>query len=230
MCFCVTGVLRGRGGLGGCRRCGAGCGGWSSTRPNLSQRRASPSPPCVCPSSESFSMARLTDFSVLLLDTTAQVTGDQLVRCQLLIGPCSGSVFLRNCRNCIIHVAWYVNEAILVSCGRGLRWTHVSNWAPPCRSHPLELLSSEPQCATPAAELRGLHRDGVCPEPDRSGELPRTHDWRLLRGVLGPCGAVRAARSRSGEQPLEHRVRLLLAVGSGTRPDLDAPGCVLWTG
>jgi len=28
---------------------------------------------------------------------------DDLENCELFIGPCSGSVFIRTCKNCIVH-------------------------------------------------------------------------------------------------------------------------------
>ena len=36
---------------------------------------------------------------------TSQVTVDECTRCRILIGPCEGSVFVRNCADCTITVA-----------------------------------------------------------------------------------------------------------------------------
>ena len=42
---------------------------------------------------------------ICTLGRTSQVTVDECVRCRILIGPCEGSVFVRNCTDCTITVA-----------------------------------------------------------------------------------------------------------------------------
>lgn len=49
-----------------------------------------------------FSLDTLEDCTVYLLDTISQVTGDKLKNCRLHFGPTEGSIFLRDCQNCVI--------------------------------------------------------------------------------------------------------------------------------
>jgi hypothetical protein len=54
---------------------------------------------------QAFNLSRLTDCEVQLLDHSDQVLADYLQGCRVFIGPSAGSVFLRNCENCVITIA-----------------------------------------------------------------------------------------------------------------------------
>lgn len=54
---------------------------------------------------QAFSLSRLIDCEVQLLDHSDQILADYLENCRIFIGPSAGSVFLRNCINCSITVA-----------------------------------------------------------------------------------------------------------------------------
>jgi hypothetical protein len=47
-----------------------------------------------------FNLEDLTDCTVLLLDTCDQVIVHHLVNCRVFIGPCTGSIFIRECTGC----------------------------------------------------------------------------------------------------------------------------------
>ncbi|GMH35716.1 hypothetical protein BSKO_03584 [Bryopsis sp. KO-2023] len=53
----------------------------------------------------SFSVADLKDCSVYLLGFTQQVQVDDCDGCRIFIGPCDGSVFIRDCTDCVVSVA-----------------------------------------------------------------------------------------------------------------------------
>ncbi|KAJ9506211.1 hypothetical protein QJQ45_014617 [Haematococcus lacustris] len=52
-----------------------------------------------------FILDRLTDCEVYILDHTSQVQVDDCVNCRIFIGPCDGSVFARDCKDCVLCVA-----------------------------------------------------------------------------------------------------------------------------
>merc|ERR1711871_1540999 len=52
-----------------------------------------------------FELERLTNCEIELLDDMSQVTGDYLDSCTGFIGPSSESVFLRDCKDCILTIA-----------------------------------------------------------------------------------------------------------------------------
>ncbi|GLI61174.1 hypothetical protein VaNZ11_003463 [Volvox africanus] len=52
-----------------------------------------------------FMLDTLHDCEVYLLDHTSQVQIDDCINCKIFIGPTDGSVFLRDCRDCILCVA-----------------------------------------------------------------------------------------------------------------------------
>uniref|UniRef100_K3WZP0 C-CAP/cofactor C-like domain-containing protein n=1 Tax=Globisporangium ultimum (strain ATCC 200006 / CBS 805.95 / DAOM BR144) TaxID=431595 RepID=K3WZP0_GLOUD len=52
-----------------------------------------------------FDLSDLDACEVLLLDQCDQVQIDSLSNCRVFIGPCSESVFVRNCTNCVFTVA-----------------------------------------------------------------------------------------------------------------------------
>ncbi|GLE04457.1 hypothetical protein PINS_up013399 [Pythium insidiosum] len=52
-----------------------------------------------------FDLSDLDECEVLLLDQCDQVQVDNVTNSRLFIGPCSESVFVRNCSNCVITVA-----------------------------------------------------------------------------------------------------------------------------
>jgi hypothetical protein len=52
-----------------------------------------------------FELQRLTNCEIELLDDMNQVTGDYLDSCTGFIGPSSESVFLRDCKDCILTIA-----------------------------------------------------------------------------------------------------------------------------
>ncbi|CAG9466289.1 unnamed protein product [Pedinophyceae sp. YPF-701] len=47
----------------------------------------------------------LHDCTVHLLDTTSQVQIDDCVNCTFVIGPCAGSIFVRDCQSCTLSAA-----------------------------------------------------------------------------------------------------------------------------
>jgi hypothetical protein len=47
----------------------------------------------------------IDESEIYLFDHSAQITGDFINNSKLIIGPCAGSVFLRDCNNCTISVA-----------------------------------------------------------------------------------------------------------------------------
>lgn len=54
---------------------------------------------------QGFAMWNLQDCNVYILDHTAQVQVDDCINCNIVIGPCKGSVFFRDCTDCSVHVA-----------------------------------------------------------------------------------------------------------------------------
>ncbi|CAK4079406.1 unnamed protein product [Aphanomyces euteiches] len=52
-----------------------------------------------------FDLADLENCQVFLLDHCDQVQIDNLVNCRVYVGPCSESVFVRNCQNCFFTIA-----------------------------------------------------------------------------------------------------------------------------
>ena len=51
-----------------------------------------------------FVMERLNQCRVILADYGEQVTGDYLTNCRVFIGASAGSVFLRDCKNCVFTI------------------------------------------------------------------------------------------------------------------------------
>ena len=52
-----------------------------------------------------FMIKDLKDCVVQILDHTGQIQVDRCEGCTFLIGPVNTSIFVRDCRNCNIHVA-----------------------------------------------------------------------------------------------------------------------------
>lgn len=52
-----------------------------------------------------FVLEQLQDCVVYVLDHTSQVQVDDCVNCKIVIGPCSGSIFIRDCSDCEIVTA-----------------------------------------------------------------------------------------------------------------------------
>ena len=52
-----------------------------------------------------FEIYNCSDASLFVLDWTAQVTVDKCKNCFIFIGPCAGSLFLRDCTGCTVVVA-----------------------------------------------------------------------------------------------------------------------------
>lgn len=55
-----------------------------------------------------FDIGSVLECDVLVLDVTGQVHVDGAQRSRIFIGPCEGSVFIRDCSDCIFTVAWCV--------------------------------------------------------------------------------------------------------------------------
>ena len=53
---------------------------------------------------------------LLLLDVVGEVTLERLRGCQVFIGACRGSVFLRECHDCVVTAAWCVSGTMSFSC------------------------------------------------------------------------------------------------------------------
>jgi hypothetical protein len=51
-----------------------------------------------------FRVCNVKKSTLLLLDWTSQVFVDQCEDCTIVIGPVEGAVFIRDCKNCVIHV------------------------------------------------------------------------------------------------------------------------------
>ncbi|KAE9417534.1 hypothetical protein Angca_006823, partial [Angiostrongylus cantonensis] len=45
------------------------------------------------------------DTNIIVLDHTSTITVDDCTGCLIVLGPCAGSVFLRECRSCTVLVA-----------------------------------------------------------------------------------------------------------------------------
>lgn len=69
----------------------------------------------VCSCRQPFNISDLVDCEVLLCDHSDMVQVDRISGCKVLIGACCESVFLRNCKDCTITVAWYVGNTRLKS-------------------------------------------------------------------------------------------------------------------
>merc|ERR1712060_876233 len=54
---------------------------------------------------KAFAIRDLENCKVYIFDHTAQVTVDRCNGCTFIVGPIKGSIFLRNCDNCTVHVA-----------------------------------------------------------------------------------------------------------------------------
>lgn len=52
-----------------------------------------------------FVLDTLKDCEVYILDHTTQVQVDDCINCKIFIGPCDGSVFIRDCKDCTLNVA-----------------------------------------------------------------------------------------------------------------------------
>lgn len=52
-----------------------------------------------------FDIVNCKDCEILILDHCDQIQLDDLAGCKLFIGACSGSIFLRGCRDCQLTIA-----------------------------------------------------------------------------------------------------------------------------
>lgn len=49
---------------------------------------------------DNFDIRDCTDCDIFILDHTSQILIDRLKRCRIYIGPCTSSIFMRNCKDC----------------------------------------------------------------------------------------------------------------------------------
>ncbi|KAI9205187.1 tubulin binding cofactor C-domain-containing protein [Polychytrium aggregatum] len=61
--------------------------------------------PGSIPSGMPFSIEDCENSSLCIFDCTAQVTVDACISCFIFIGPCEGSIFIRECKDCVIVAA-----------------------------------------------------------------------------------------------------------------------------
>ena len=56
---------------------------------------------------QAFDVSETLECDVLVLDVAGQIHVDGAQRCRMFLGPCEGSVFIRDCSDCVFTVAWY---------------------------------------------------------------------------------------------------------------------------
>ncbi|RYE81887.1 MAG: hypothetical protein EOO65_06220 [Methanosarcinales archaeon] len=69
----------------------------------------------LCTCRQPFNMSDLVDCTARVCDHSDMTQLDRLTRCRVLIAAARESVFVRNCQDCVLTIAWYA-----LPCGRSV--------------------------------------------------------------------------------------------------------------